>query len=55
MKREDVILVIIGLLLLAGMLFTLFLGGNESRHGIGGYNDIHPEHYGIPSLLNQAA
>ncbi len=35
MKKEDLIILIIALLLLAGMLFTIFLGGEESRHGVG--------------------
>jgi len=36
MKREDVILLILAILLLAGMLLTIFLGGEQSRHGVGG-------------------
>ena len=35
MKREDLIIVILGLLLLAGMLITIFLGGEKSKHGVG--------------------
>ena len=35
MKKEDLIILILGLLLLAGMLVTFFLGGEKSRHGVG--------------------
>ena len=42
MKKEDLIIFIIGLLLLAGMLFTIFFGGEESRHGVGSLHDIIP-------------
>lgn len=35
MKKEDLIILILALLLLAGMLYTLFIGGEESRHGVG--------------------
>lgn len=35
MKREDLIVLTLALLLLAGMLFTLFIGGEQSRHGVG--------------------
>ena len=33
--REDIVFLLIGLLLLAGMLLTFLLGGNRSRHGVG--------------------
>jgi len=36
MKKDDLIIFIIGLLLLAGMLITFFFGGEQSRHGVGG-------------------
>ncbi|MBW2466660.1 MAG: hypothetical protein JRF02_05110 [Deltaproteobacteria bacterium] len=35
MKKDDLIIIIIGLLLLAGMLYTIFFGGEKSRHGVG--------------------
>lgn len=35
MNKEDLIILVIGLLLLAAMLYTLFFGGEESRHGVG--------------------
>jgi hypothetical protein len=35
MKKEDYIILIIGLLLLAAMLYTIFFGGEKSRHGVG--------------------
>lgn len=35
MKREDLLIMIVGLLLLAAMLYTLFFGGEQSRHGVG--------------------
>jgi hypothetical protein len=43
MKKDDLILLIIGLLLLAGMLFTFFFGGARSRHGVGILLDPQPE------------
>lgn len=35
MKKDDLIILLIGLLLLAGMLITIFFGGEKSRHGVG--------------------
>jgi len=35
MKKDDLIILLIGLLLLAAMLITLFHGGEKSRHGVG--------------------
>ena len=35
MKKDDLIILLIGLLLLAGMLITFFFGGERSRHGVG--------------------
>jgi hypothetical protein len=35
MKKDDLILLIITLLLLAGMLITILFGGERSRHGVG--------------------
>jgi hypothetical protein len=42
MKKEDLIILIIGLLLLAGMLITIFFGGDKSMHGVGGRHEITP-------------
>ncbi len=42
MKRENLIILILGILLLAGMLFTIFFGGEESRHGVGSLRDTPP-------------
>ena len=35
MKKDDLIILLIALLLLAGMLITIFYGGEKSRHGVG--------------------
>jgi hypothetical protein len=35
MKKDDLIILIVGLLLLAGILITIFFGGERSRHGVG--------------------
>ena len=35
MKKDDLIILLIGLLLLGGMLITIFFGGEKSRHGVG--------------------
>jgi len=35
MKKDDLIILVIGLLLLAGMLFTIFFGGEKTLHGVG--------------------
>lgn len=40
MKKEDLIILIIGLLLVAGMLITVFFGGDKSKHGVGSLDDI---------------
>lgn len=34
MKKDDLIILLIALLLLAGMLITIFYGGARSRHGV---------------------
>jgi hypothetical protein len=39
MKREDLIILLIGLLLLAGMIITAFIGRGKSMHGVGFLND----------------
>ena len=35
MKKDDLIIIIIGLLLLGAVFYTIFFGGNKSRHGVG--------------------
>lgn len=35
MKREDLIILLFGLLLLAGMIITVFVGRGKSLHGVG--------------------
>jgi hypothetical protein len=35
MKKDNLVIFIIGLLLLAGMLITILFGGERSRHGVG--------------------
>ena len=45
MKKDDLILLIIGLLLLAGMIITIFFGGERSRHGVGMFFDLQPGQY----------
>jgi preprotein translocase subunit SecY len=42
MNRENFIILIIGLLLLAGMVLTIFFGGEKSRHGVGSLRSILP-------------
>jgi hypothetical protein len=44
MKKDDLIILIIGLLLLAGMLITILFGGGKSLHGIGAFLDVLPKH-----------
>jgi len=34
MKKDDLIILLIALLLFAGMLITIFFGGAQSRHGV---------------------
>jgi hypothetical protein len=43
MKKDDLIILIAGLLLLAGMLITFFFGEERSRHGVGVLLDTKPE------------
>ncbi len=45
MKKDDLILLIITLLLLAGMLITILFGGERSRHGVGTLYDAQPGHH----------
>jgi len=45
MKKDDLIILIIGFLLLAGMLITIFFGGERSRHGVGMRFDTQPEQH----------
>ena len=35
MKKDDLIILLIGLLLLAGMIITVIFGGEKSLHGVG--------------------
>ena len=49
MKKDDLILLIIGLLLVAGMIITIMFGGERSRHGIGIFYDNKEER--VISLL----
>lgn len=42
MNRGNLIILIIGLLLLAGMLLTVFFGGEKSKHGVGSLHYILP-------------
>jgi hypothetical protein len=44
MKKDDLTILIIGLLLLAGMLITILFGGQKSLHGVGGLLDVLPKH-----------
>jgi len=43
MKKDDLIIFIISLLLLAGMLITILFGGEKSRHGVGALLDVLPK------------
>jgi hypothetical protein len=43
MKKDNLVLLIFGLLLLAGMLITIIFGGDRSRHGVGTLLDVQPE------------
>jgi hypothetical protein len=43
MKKDDLIILIIGLLLLAGILITIFYGEERSRHGVGVFLKSQPE------------
>ena len=44
MKKDDLIILLIALLLLAGMFITIFFGGEQSRHGVGLFNKKKPAH-----------
>ena len=41
-KKENLIILILGIVLLAGMLLTIFFGGEKSRHGVGNLLDALP-------------
>jgi hypothetical protein len=43
MKKDNLIIFIIALLLLTGMLITIFFGGGRSRHGVGFLFDAQPK------------
>ena len=42
MKRDDLIILLIGLLLLAGMIITVIFGGEKSLHGVGMFSGKKP-------------
>jgi hypothetical protein len=42
MKKDDLIIFLIGLLLLGSMLITIFIGRGKSRHGVGVLLDAKP-------------
>jgi hypothetical protein len=42
MNKDDLFILIIALLLLGGMLITIFWGGADSRHGVGGVLEEKP-------------
>jgi len=42
MKKDDLLILLIGLLLLGGMFITIFFGGGKSRHGIGSLPEEKP-------------
>jgi len=35
MRKDDLIILLVALLLLGGMLVTIFFGAGKSRHGVG--------------------
>ena len=43
MKKDDLIILLIALLLVTGMLATIFFGGEKSKHGVGGLLEKKPE------------
>jgi hypothetical protein len=45
MKKDNLVIFIIGLLLLAGMLITILFGGERSRHGVGILFNGQPEQH----------
>ena len=45
MKKDDLIILLIGLLLLAGMIITVIFGGEKSLHGVGLFSGEKPGHY----------
>jgi hypothetical protein len=44
MKKDDLIILLIGLLLLAGMLITVIFGGEKSLHGVGMFSGVKQGH-----------
>jgi hypothetical protein len=40
MKKDDLIILLIGLLLLAGMVITVIFGGEKSLHGVGLFSGV---------------
>jgi len=51
MKKENLLLVLLALFLLAAMFYTLFAGGNSSRHGYGQIQNGSTETYGNPVMI----
>jgi len=47
MKKENLIILILGLLLFTGMLLTIFFGGEQSKHGVGSLHDTLPENTSV--------
>ncbi len=45
MKKEDLIILLIGLLLAAAMVATIFLGGEKSMHGVGRIHESFPRSF----------
>ncbi len=39
MQKDDLIILLIALLLVAGMFITIIFGGEKSRHGVGKFFD----------------
>ena len=42
MKKDDLIILLLALLLFAGMLITILFGGARSRHGVSLFLDDNP-------------
>ena len=40
MRKEDLIILVLALLLLAVMLITIIFGGEQSLHGVGGLHTL---------------
>lgn len=53
MKWGDLLLLLLGMVLLAAMVLTILLGGEQSRHGVGRLL-VDPSSYAGRSQLNAA-